>query len=239
MEWHDIVIRLGLSMLAGMLIGMERERNHRPAGVKTHILVCMGAALISLIQSEMMVYTTNLALQNPELINVVKTDYGRMGAQVVSGIGFLGAGTIIRTHGSVKGLTTAATLWMVACVGLAIGMGYYNMSIVAVLFVLLMLYTLKLLQGVIRNRVGQKFIEVKFIDKKITMKNINDYFMSKMIEIEQIEMIDASTDDEKDFGSKTVYTCSYNVLLPRHTNIKTVISDISLEENVFSVREGV
>lgn len=236
MEWQDIVIRLGLSMLAGLLIGMEREHNRRPAGIKTHILVCMGAALISLIQLEIVHMAEQTVLQFPELANSVKSDYGRMGAQVVSGIGFLGAGTIMHTRGSVKGLTTAATLWMVAGVGLAIGMGYILMSAIAVAFVLLMLIGLKLLQRLLRNRTGEKSIEIHFTHKKTTMQRICDYFSENRIEIENIEITDTTADKKND---RLIYNCTYTVVLPRCMDLQAVVSDISCEENVVSVHESV
>lgn len=238
MAWQEIVLRLGLAVIAGMLIGTERERSHRPAGVKTHILVCMGATLVSLIQVEMVSNTAALIAAHPELANTLKTDYGRLGAQVISGIGFLGAGTIIHTRGSVRGLTTAATLWMVACIGLAIGMGYYVMSGAAVALSLLMMFSLKFLQSFVRGRVGEKTIEVKFINKQETMTLLNDYFINQMIDIKQIELTDTSADQPVDPDDFFVYECTYTVLLPRSLDIKTVIAEIGMEKNVVSVSEG-
>jgi len=110
-----IVTRLVLSVILGGLIGMERENKNRPAGFRTHILVCVGAALV-MITSEFI---------SEKYRGITAVDPTRLGAQVISGIGFLGAGTIIRQGASVKGLTTAASLWAVACVGLAAGCGFY------------------------------------------------------------------------------------------------------------------
>lgn len=239
MEWQDIVIRLVLSIAAGMVIGTERERNQRPAGIKTHILVCMGATLVSLMQVHMSLDVLKLAGASSELAAVVKSDSGRLGAQVISGIGFLGAGTIIRNRGNVRGLTTAATLWMVACVGLAIGMGYYVMSIVAVALVLFMLTSLKLIQRFIRNRVGEKILELKFINKHNIMEQLQDYFYSCNVEIRQIEMIDAMVPDDDEGGSPVIYECQYTIVLPRNLPLQTVITEISTNFDVFSVRECV
>jgi putative Mg2+ transporter-C (MgtC) family protein len=239
LEWQDIVIRLVLSIAAGMVIGTERERNQRPAGIKTHILVCMGATLVSLMQVHMSLDVLKLAGASSELAAVVKSDSGRLGAQVISGIGFLGAGTIIRNRGNVRGLTTAATLWMVACVGLAIGMGYYVMSIVAVALVLFMLTSLKLIQRFIRNRVGEKILELKFINKHNIMEQLQDYFYSCNVEIRQIEMIDAMVPDDDEGGSPVIYECQYTIVLPRNLPLQTVITEISTNFDVFSVRECV
>jgi len=112
-EW-EISLRLVLSCILGGLIGLERESLDRPAGFRTHILVCVGSALIMVVSMYAFVdYDTP------------NKDPGRIAAQVVSGIGFLGAGTIIREGLTVKGLTTAASLWVVAGIGLAIGSGFY------------------------------------------------------------------------------------------------------------------
>ncbi len=115
-EAAQVILRLLLATCFGALIGMEREHAHRPAGLRTHILVCVGACLVMLTSE----FTYNTYQQfSPNM------DVNRLGAQVISGIGFLGAGTIIRNGSSVKGLTTAASLWAVACIGIATGIGFY------------------------------------------------------------------------------------------------------------------
>ena len=102
MELREILLRLGLAVLFGLMVGIEREHRHRPAGIKTHILVCVGAALVSLIQAEMVTETVKMIKADPSLSNVLKADIGRLGAQVISGIGFLGAGTILRNKVTIK-----------------------------------------------------------------------------------------------------------------------------------------
>lgn len=115
----SILVRVILAMVLGGLIGMERGIKNMPAGFRTYILVCLGATIVML--TNQYIYQTYPG-----------TDPSRLGAQVVSGIGFLGAGTIIVTkRDQVKGLTTAAGLWAVACVGIAIGIGFYSGAIVA------------------------------------------------------------------------------------------------------------
>lgn len=110
----SVSVRLVLSLLCGGILGVERGRKKRPAGLRTYMLVCMGATLVMLTNQYIVMFY-------PE------TDPSRMGAQVISGIGFLGAGTIVVTgRNRVKGLTTAAGLWAAACVGLALGVGFYT-----------------------------------------------------------------------------------------------------------------
>ncbi|MFT9498233.1 MgtC/SapB family protein [Anaerosolibacter sp.] len=125
----DIIIRLSLSCLLGGLIGIERESLNRPAGFRTHILVCIGSTLIMLVNLYLF-YSFNA---------YTTMDPARLGAQVISGIGFLGAGTIIREGSSVKGLTTAAGLWAVAGIGIAIGSGFYIGAIATTIIVLITL----------------------------------------------------------------------------------------------------
>lgn len=116
----SVLFRLFVAVVCGGIIGIEREYKRRPAGFRTHILICLGASMTTLT-SQFLFYDLNLY-----------TDIGRLGAQVVAGIGFIGAGAIIVTkRRQVKGLTTAAGLWTCAIIGLAIGAGYYEAAVIA------------------------------------------------------------------------------------------------------------
>ena len=126
MDLLAITSRLVLALICGGVIGLERETKRRPAGFRTHILICMGSAITIL---------TNLYLYQ---VMHLYTDISRMGAQVIAGISFVGAGTIIVTrHQKIKGLTTAAGLWTASIIGLACGAGYAECAIFATLMVLL------------------------------------------------------------------------------------------------------
>lgn len=117
-----MLLRLVLATLAGGLIGLEREVVHKPAGIRTHMLVSLGSALFVLVT-----------------IETLPSEAGRIIAGVATGIGFLGAGTIFRSKSEVHGLTTAASIWAVSAVGLAIGLGYYLMTAITVVLVLIIL----------------------------------------------------------------------------------------------------
>lgn len=132
MDDRDIIIRLLLATVLSGLIGFERERHGRAAGLRTHMLVCVGAALVMLTAMHLMTFS--------------EADPGRFAAQVVSGIGFLGAGTIIRSRASVRGLTTAASLWAVAGVGLAVGSGFFVGAIAATIIMLVVLLALPIVE---------------------------------------------------------------------------------------------
>ena len=127
MDYNDVILRLVLATLAGGLIGLEREVVHKPAGVRTHMLVSLGSALFVLITLEIF----------PEGVDKII-------AGIATGIGFLGAGTIFKTKNEVQGLTTAASIWTVAAVGLSVGLGYYLITLVAVILVLIVLHLNKL-----------------------------------------------------------------------------------------------
>jgi len=143
MDFTTLSIRVVLAVICGGCIGAERGKMNRAAGFRTHILVCLGATIIALIQVETVHETTELILKHPELANALKADLGRIVAQVVTGVGFLGAGTIMVDKGSIKGLTTASTVWVVACVGLAIGLGYYEISVISTFVILFVNVVLK------------------------------------------------------------------------------------------------
>lgn len=127
------IAKLLLSLLLGAIIGIERRRKGQIAGLRTFALISMGATLVMLIS--IYIPQVYLGLKNG--------DPGRIAAQVVSGVGFLGAGAIIQMKGSVRGLTTAAGIWMAACIGLAVGAGMYLISIIATLLIIFILVNIE------------------------------------------------------------------------------------------------
>ena len=151
----DAVFKMALAVLFSGVIGYEREHSHRPAGFRTHILVAVGSALVMMTSG----YVFN------EYAGLGTFDPTRLGAQVISGIGFLGAGTILREGFSVKGLTTAASLWAVSCIGLAVGAGYYTGALVSAIVIYLTLNTFK--RFVIRGNPSKNiYIEAENMTKQ-------------------------------------------------------------------------
>ena len=139
----EIVLRLVVSVFLGAAVGYERERDNQPAGLRTHMILVLGACLA-------MVLSINIGAEHG-------SDPARMAAQVIAGIGFLGAGAILRYGFNVKGLTTAATLWTMAIVGMAVGYGYYLISVVTTALMLIILSVVNILEhrfirtNVVRN----------------------------------------------------------------------------------------
>jgi putative Mg2+ transporter-C (MgtC) family protein len=182
------------------VIGFNREFNNKSAGLRTNILVCLGATIIALVQNQLAENSLKLALEHKDIANVFIYEQGRLIAQVISGIGFLGAGTIIITKRFVSGLTTAASLWACACLGIAIGLGFYAIAIVG--FVLLML-VLTILKRIIRFK-QIRHIEVSYYIKD-TITKINNYFTENNIDyrITSFKMNDTE--------EKTNYTTIFKV----------------------------
>ena len=136
----ELIRRLLTAALLGALLGIEREVRHKSAGLRTNILIAVGAALFTLMSLEL----------SPE-----GSDPGRIAAQIVTGIGFLGAGAIMRTDSGVQGLTTAATVWVNAAVGLAAGGGSYHLAFIATAITIAVLLVLEPVEKVIANRFGK------------------------------------------------------------------------------------
>lgn len=163
----SVALRLTLAVLCGGMLGLERARKQRPAGFRTYMLVCMGAALTMILgQYEAVMLASPWAAS--AAATGVKTDVCRFGAQVINGVGFLGAGTIILTgRQQVKGLTTAAGLWSAACMGLAIGAGFYEAVFLAFIFSNLVVHLLpRIERRILENaRDMNLFVEFHSLDQ--------------------------------------------------------------------------
>ncbi len=142
----DILVKLLLAAFAGGLIGLEREKHGRPAGLRTNLLVSVGACAMMIVSEAFYVKYGMLDVES-----AVRFDPSRVAAQIVTGIGFLGAGVILKEGISVRGLTTAASLWVVAGLGMAFGMGYFSLGVITTVLVLISLVFLKNLDPLLRK----------------------------------------------------------------------------------------
>jgi putative Mg2+ transporter-C (MgtC) family protein len=145
LSWAEVLLRLAIAAGLGGAIGLERELRERQAGLRTHLIVCVGSALFALVSA----YGYRDVVASGRVVE----DPTRIAAQIVSGIGFLGAGAILRQGLTIRGLTTAATLWLVAAIGLAAGSGYWSGAVIATAVVLLALWPLRLLAWQLELRV--------------------------------------------------------------------------------------
>lgn len=176
-----VLTRILLSCLLGGIIGFEREQSrNKPAGFRTHILVCLGSCLVMLIaEFSIIAYSGQ-----------VNIDPTRIGGQVVSGIGFLGAGAIIRHGVSVKGITTAASIWIVACVGLACGIGFYTGAILVTLLIWTILMYLKNLEIKMAKKTRFKMIEVEGEKDKQVIYPLSSLLKEFSIAIKSLDIYD-------------------------------------------------
>ena len=155
LSWEEALLRLALAAVFGGAIGIEREFREREAGLRTHMLVSVGSALFTITSAygfrDFLVHGTN----------VVRADPSRVAAQIVTGIGFLGAGAIIRQGLAVRGLTTAATLWVCAAIGLAAGTGYYSAALMTTLVVVFLLWPMRIVARRVFDRPHTHRLEVR------------------------------------------------------------------------------
>ncbi len=155
----DFCLRILIALLCGGAIGFERSRHFKEAGIRTHVIVCVGAALIMVVSKYGFV---DLALDGGAYYPGTRgADASRIAAQVVSGVGFLGAGAIIQMKGSVRGLTTAAGIWMTACLGLAVGAGMFVLAIVATLLIIIVLVNIERIERHINFQWESRVIRIK------------------------------------------------------------------------------
>jgi len=204
----QLILRIVLASLLGTLIGLEREHARRPAGLRTHVLVCVGSCLVMLTSE--FIYS-NYQHLSPNM------DIARLGAQVIRGVGFLGAGTIIRNGNTVKGLTTAATVWAVACIGLATGIGYYAGALISTFVILLVLAYLKSFASSAYDHLISCQLNIKLLHSPELINTIEDKFSSQAITINNIRF---RTD--KDNVTEVTYHLSMN----ENADILPIIKDL-------------
>ena len=221
----DLLIRIAAALLIGCAVGMEREYKNRPAGLRTHVLVCLGACSIALIEC---LFSNSLSSETDPHVSY---NFGRLCAQVISGVGFLGAGTILTQQKKVAGLTTAASLWNTACLGLASGYGYYWMSLLCCGMVLM---TLMLLQKMIRVNANKR-VEVRFIHRNSTIEFINKYFADSGVKVLDMDF-HIETVENKKSDDPNVYTNIYTLHLPAPLNYADLIASLAAYPDIQLVR---
>lgn len=195
-----VTARIFLAAFLGAIIGVEREVKNRAAGFRTPIIVSVGACLIMLIGID------GIGAISPDKAR----DTARIAGQVVSGIGFLGAGTILQKKDKVSGLTTAATLWLSAAIGLAVGIGYYEGAIISTAICLITLVSLKWVSDLINNRVSKNYI-MTFDTLNFDQDKFIAFASNEDIEVRKIEIIDGDMDDKSMIEVSLSYQKNYNM----------------------------
>lgn len=224
----EMLIRLALSVVIGGVIGYEREMRGRDAGIRTHAIVSLGAAVMAIIQLKTSGWLLEYTIQNPNNPMVITSDITRFTAQVISGIGFLGAGTIIVSRRSVTGLTTAASLWAVAGLGVAVGMGYYTLGLFGTILILIVLRAVKTIFRMDKD----KNIEIHYQQGKNVTKFIESIFNRKNIKIISEDYSIFHLDKEKSLYEVIVV---YELHIPDQLKLKELIDDINKNNYVFKI----
>ncbi len=182
----EIALRLLMAVVLGGLIGFERESHNRPAGFRTHILVCSGSALIMMVSAYGFTGQIGAGFE---------VDPGRIAAGVVTGIGFLGAGTILQQRGSIHGLTTAASIWVVSGVGLAVGVGFYLGAALTTGFVLISLLLLRRTEKSFFSRHRLKRLHIRAVDQPGLLGKVGTVLGDSAVSIRKSEVSDPEKEE--------------------------------------------
>lgn len=179
---YEILVRLLIAVLLGGLIGLEREQSNHAAGLRTNILVCMGSCLLMLLS----IYGFS------EFVNEgnVRMDPARLAAQVITGIGFLGAGVILFTGKTITGLTTAATLWVVSAIGLAVGAGFVYASVFSTVMVLIILWALNKLEKRFLKGKKEHLLIIRAAEQSAILETVSKLLTSHKIIIRKASVVD-------------------------------------------------
>ena len=219
MTTFSVILRMLLAVVCGGLVGMEREFKRRPAGFRTHILICLGAAMTTLTSQYLL-----LEMQ-------YYTDIARLGAQVIAGIGFIGAGCIIVTRRRrVKGLTTAAGMWTAAIVGLTIGAGYYEGAVFATVLILLIEIVFDRFERIALRRVPEINLYVEYAEKS-ALESLMRFFHAKDVIVNDLEISRAS-----ESGANN--SCAILSLQLKHRgDADELISELQRQKGILFVEE--
>ncbi|HPT89022.1 MAG TPA: MgtC/SapB family protein [Bacilli bacterium] len=230
----EMVLRVLAAAVCGAVIGFEREMKRKPAGFLTFTLVCVGSCLIALLQVNLVNEAVKLAHDNPNIGPVIRTDMGRIIAQVVSGIGFLGAGTIIHNRGGVTGITTAALLWLVSALGLIIGIGGTANYVIAAVTVVLVL-PLSYFSRKLGEKISQKRIvhRIRIVFDENFEKIIFDNLARQGIIVRKTYLINKIKKDNINLKESIIY-----FTLPKTRSFSEVMHQISMLDAVYEIEEA-
>lgn len=218
--YGEIALRLLLSLILGGIVGYEREAQQRPAGFRTHILVCVGSALVMLISAYGFGAVTGEGVVN---------DPARIAAQVVTGVGFLGAGTILRHGSTVIGLTTAASLWIVSGIGLAVGIGFYAGALIATFMVLVSLILLRGLEGTFARVKNMRRLWVRGIDRPELLGRISSTFGELCVQITKVDM---GEPEYNETFKDNVITIDFLLRLPPRVKSEELLKKVAMQQGV-------
>ena len=225
----SMMLRVILAMFVGGIVGFEREKKGRPAGFRTYMLVALGATLTVILSQYLdLMLNTRWVLKAQDV--GIKTDLDRFGAQVINGVGFLGAGTIIVTgRQEVKGLTTAAGLWASACMGIAIGAGFYECMIIGTLLIVICMKLLPLIENVITRYARNMSIYVS-MDSMENLGGVVGYMKYSDIRLYDVE-IDKANEHLNHVNAL------FSIHLPKRLQHTEVLAKIATLDGIIAIEE--
>lgn len=227
---YSMMLRIVLAMLTGGIVGFEREKKGRAAGFRTYMLVAMGAAMTVILSQYLAVMMDGPWAEIADTVGI-KTDISRFAAQVINGVGFLGAGTIIVTgRQEVKGLTTAAGLWASACMGIAIGAGFYEGVLVALLMIIFCMKLLPLLEQALVSNSRYMSIYVE-MDSFENIGNIVNLIKSENILLLDVEIEKNKREHMSDFS------VLFTLKLPRKMAHAELLALLSTVDGIAAIDE--
>nr|WP_278000924.1 MgtC/SapB family protein [Clostridium botulinum] len=229
LDRKQVIFRIFLSIVVGGAIGFERERKNRPAGFRTHILVCIGSCIAVMIQLYIIQYMKEMIRIDGEFRYLLSADISRMASQVITGVGFLGAGTIIRDKGSVKGLTTAASIWVVACIGISVGLGFYFLSLVGFLGLIVSLIVFENIESSVIDKNKEYNIIIEYLPKNNIMEYIIGELLKNQITIKSIRVFDKNINEDEAIKIKLIISTKDRL------NFLSVIQNLESNKNIYDI----
>ncbi len=214
---ESAVFKLLLSLVLGGIVGIERKRKGQMAGVRTFALICMGSTLAMIVSAYI-----------PIIYNLKVGDPARVAAQVVSGVGFLGAGAILQNKGSIRGLTTAAGIWIVAALGLAIGVGLYLIAIITTAFILFTLVSLERYEHQVMSERSAKSIQIVTKSLKVNTAEMKQTFSHYNIIVHDVLL-------DYNYENQTA-VITFDVLTKRTTNFESLFSEMKSTYPLISIQ---
>lgn len=220
----SMIVRVFLAVFIGGILGLERERKNRPAGFRTYILVCLGATLVM--------------MTNQYVYNYYKLgDPVRMGAQVISGIGFLGAGTIIVTgRNKITGITTAASLWAAACSGLAIGIGFYEGAVICGLVIVFVMWGLQRFETWTKKHSKYIDLYIEYNGVKSSFGEFLEYARANQLEVSNVQMSQTEF-FHKEKGKQRMLSFTFTVVSDVKRSHAEVIEVLSKAKGIQYIEE--
>lgn len=227
----SMMLRIVLAMLIGGALGLDRARKQRPAGFRTFMLVAMGAAITMILSQYLDAMLSTQWLGSYEAVGR-RTDVVRLGARVISGIGFIGTGTILITaRNEVKGLTTASGLWAAACIGIAVGAGFYECVIISFVLIILCMRLLPLIESAVLANARNMNIYVE-LDSADNLTNLVNKLKAKDITLYEVEI-----NREKSPTSLVQMNVYFSLRLPQRRPHTEILAALAMEEGIAAIEE--